>query len=100
MMKKALAEMFGTFSIVFFGTGAIIVNNATKGAVTHAGISLVFGLTVMLMIHVIGPVSGAHINPAVTIAFAANRNFKWKDVLPYIASQCTGALLASLILKF
>src|ERR1044071_3275392 len=99
-MKKLVAEITGAFSIVFFGTGAMIVNAVTNGAITHAGIAVTFGLIVMIMIHAIGPVSGAHMNPAVTIAFAVNKNFRWKWVLPYIVSQCTGALLASLVLKF
>jgi aquaporin NIP len=99
-MKKLFAEIIGAFSIVFLGTGAMIVNAVTKGAITHAGVALTFGLIVMIMIHAIGPVSGAHMNPAVTIAFAVNKNFPWKGVPAYIISQCTGALLASLVLKF
>ncbi|MBK7666324.1 MAG: aquaporin [Sphingobacteriaceae bacterium] len=99
-MKKFLAEVIGTFALVLFGTGAIVVNQHTNGAVTHLGISIAFGLIVTLMIFAFGKVSGAHMNPAVTIAFAVNKSFRWRDVSPYIIAQIIGALLASFSLKF
>lgn len=99
-MKKYIAEFIGTFVLVFCGTGAIIVNEITHGTVTHAGVAATFGLVVMAMIYSLGEISGAHLNPAVTIAFAINKIFPVKEIFPYIISQFTGALLASYILKF
>ena len=98
-MKKLAAEGFGTFALVFTGTGAIVVNEVTGGAISHVGIALTFGLIVLAMIYALGDVSGAHLNPAVTLGFFAARRFPGRSVLPYIASQCTGALLASLCLR-
>ena len=86
-MKKYLAELIGTFALVFCGTGAIIVNEEIPGSVTHVGIAVTFGLIVMAMIYALGENSGAHLNPAVTIAFTVNGNFPVKEVLPYIISQ-------------
>lgn len=97
-MKKLLAEFLGTFILVFAGTGAIVINAASQGAITHAGIALTFGLVVLAMIHTFGDVSGAHLNPAVTLAFAAARRFSWKGVPAYITAQVLGALSASLLL--
>ncbi len=98
-MRKYLAELIGTFALVFCGTGAIITNQQT-GAVTHVGIAITFGLIVMAMIYALGDISGAHLNPAVSIAFTLAGRFKIKELLPYILSQAIGALLASLLLKF
>ncbi|RAW02085.1 aquaporin [Pseudochryseolinea flava] len=98
-MKKYYAEILGTFALVFCGTGAIIINQESGGAVTHPGIALTFGLIVMVMIYALGPISGAHLNPAVTIAFTIARRFPVKEVLPYILSQGAGAFAASLTLK-
>ena len=99
-MKKYLAEFIGTFAIVFCGTGAIIINQETGGAISHVGIAATFGLIVMCMIYTFGEISGAQFNPAVTIAFAFADRFDKKEVLPYIGSQIAGAFLATLILKF
>lgn len=96
MLKKYAAEAFGTFALVFAGTAAITIDDVSGGAVTHLGVSLTFGLIVLAMIFALGDVSGAHINPAVTLAFYAARRIEGRLVLPYIASQCAGALLASL----
>jgi aquaporin Z len=97
-MKKLAAELIGTFALVFAGTGAIVVND-TYSTVTHVGIALTFGLVVLAMIYAVGDVSGAHLNPAVTLGFFAARRFDGRLVLPYIASQCAGAVLASLLLR-
>jgi aquaporin Z len=94
-MKKYAAEAIGTFGLVFCGTGAIIINEITGGAVTHVGISLTFGLIILSMIFAIGDISGAHLNPAVTIGFWSSGKFSGKAVLPYILSQCAGAAAAS-----
>lgn len=99
-MKKYIAEFIGTFAMLFCGTGAITINEITNGAVTHVGIAITFGLIVMAMIYALGEVSGAHFNPAVTIAFTVNKNFPAKQVLPYIISQAAGAFAASFILQF
>jgi aquaporin NIP len=99
-MKRVFAEFLGTFVLVFAGTGAIVVNEVTGGGIGHAGIALVFGLVVLAMIHAFGDVSGAHINPAVTIAFAAAGRFPWNEVPAYIAAQLAGAFAASGLLKY
>ena len=99
-MKKYIAEVIGTFALVFCGTGAIIINQETGGTVTHVGVAITFGLIVMAMIYTLGNISGAHLNPAVSIAFTIAKRFPLKQLLPYIVSQIVGALLASLTLKF
>src|SRR5947209_3669660 len=98
-MKKLTAELFGTFALVFAGTGAIVINDDRAGAITHVGIALTFGLVVLAMIYSVGDVSGAHLNPAVTVGFAAAGRFEAKQAVPYLASQCAGALIASLVLR-
>jgi len=98
-MNKLTAEFIGTFALVFCGTGAVIVDQETHGAVTHVGIAMTFGLIVMCMIYAFGNISGAHLNPAVSIAFTIARKFPVKQLLPYIVSQLAGAVAASLILK-
>jgi aquaporin NIP len=97
-MKKYYAEAIGTYMMVFCGTGAIIINQEMNGVITHPGISATFGLIVAAVIYALGDVSGAHINPAVTIAFALRKVFPVKEVLPYIFSQSVGAILASFTL--
>src|ERR1700681_3734060 len=98
-MRKYTAEFIGTFALVFCGTGAVKIDEVTKGAVTHVGVAITFGLIVMAMIYAMGEKSGAHMNPAVTFAFFINGNFPGKEVLFYIISQLGGALVASLVLK-
>lgn len=97
--SQLAAEFWGTFALVFAGTGAIVIDGVSGGGVTHVGVALTFGLIVMAMIYTLGDVSGAHFNPAVTIAFAAARRLEWGRVAPYIAAQCAGALVASGVLK-
>jgi len=97
-MQKLTAEMFGTFALVFAGTGAIVINDVSGGTVSHVGIAFTFGLIVLAMIYSIGDVSGCHLNPAVTIGFFVSGRFEGRWVFPYICSQCLGALLASLTL--
>ncbi|MEK6656763.1 MAG: aquaporin [Nitrospirota bacterium] len=98
-MRKYIAELIGTFALVFAGTGAIIINDVSGGVITHVGIALTFGLVVMAVIYAIGDISGAHLNPAVSFGFWVSRRFPGRSVLPYIISQCSGALLASLTLR-
>lgn len=99
MLRKSVSEMLGTFALVFCGTGAIVIDTQTKGAVTHAGVAITFGLVVMAMIYGLGEVSGAHLNPAVSIAFTLAGRLPARALMPYIASQLIGALLASLTLR-
>jgi len=99
-MRKYLAEFIGTFIMVFCGTGAIIIDQQTGGAITHTGVSITFGLVVMSIIYALGNVSGAHINPAVSIAFTLAGRFPAKQLLPYIISQLAGGIFASAVLKF
>jgi aquaporin Z len=94
-MRKLLAESVGTFALVLAGTGAIVVDSQTGGAVTHVGVALTFGLIVMAMIQTFGDVSGAHLNPAVTLGFAVASRFPIRSAVPYIAAQSAGALAAS-----
>lgn len=99
-MRKYLAELIGTFALIFCGTGAIIINQETGGVITHAGIAITFGLIVSAMIYTIGDISGAHLNPAVTIAFWVAKTFPAKEIMPYILSQGIGAFLASFALHY
>ncbi len=95
LRRRLLAEFLGTFALVFAGTGAIVVNQVAGGAITHPGIALTFGLVVLAMIHTFGDVSGAHLNPAVTTAFASAGRFPWREVPGYVLAQVAGALGAS-----
>jgi MIP family channel proteins len=97
--RRALAEVVGTYGLVFAGTGAVTINAETGGTVTHVGIGLTFGLIVMAMIYATGHISGAHLNPAVTLAFTAARHFPVRLVPGYLVAQLAGAILASLTLR-
>jgi aquaporin NIP len=99
-MRNYIAELIGTFALVFCGTGAIVIDQQSGGAVTHVGIAITFGLIIMSMIYSLGNISGAHLNPAVSIAFTIAKRFPVKLLPGYIISQLSGALLASLTLKF
>lgn len=99
MFKRLAAECFATFALVFAGTGAVVINSVSGEAITHAGIALTFGLVVLAMIYAVGDVSGAHLNPAVTLAFCAARRMPWSEAPGYIVSQLAGALAASGFLK-
>ncbi|MBW4524429.1 MAG: aquaporin [Phormidium tanganyikae FI6-MK23] len=96
--REILAEFIGTFALVFAGTGAVIVNHVSQGAVTHLGVSFVFGAIVAALIYSLGHISGAHFNPAVTLAFWSSGFFKSDRVLPYILAQVLGAVTASILL--
>ena len=98
-MNRLLAETIGTFCLVFAGTGAIVVNQTTGGTITHVGIALTFGLVVLAMICTFGRVSGAHLNPAVSIAFVLAKRFPLRNLPAYIAAQLIGALAASALLR-
>jgi aquaporin Z len=98
-VKKLVAEFIGTFALVFAGTGAIVINETSAGAITHVGIALTFGLIVLAMIYTLGDISGAHLNPAVTLGFFAANRLPFREVFPYILSQCAGAFAGSSLLR-
>jgi aquaporin Z len=98
-MNRYAAEAVGTFALVFAGCGAVIVNDVTGGTVTHVGVSLVFGLVVCAVIYAVGNVSGAHINPAVTVGFFAAGRMHVRTVPLYLLAQCVGALAAAGLLR-
>ena len=99
-MKNYISEFIGTFAMIFCGTGAMTINEITGGEVTHVGIGITWGLIVMAMIYAFGEISGAHFNPAVSIAFAYAKKFSWKEVPKYIFFQVAGAFAASLLLMW
>lgn len=96
--REAIAEGIGTFSLVFAGTGAVMVNGISDGSLTHLGVSFVFGAIVAAMIYCLGHISGAHLNPAVTLAFWTSGFFSKRLVIPYILAQIIGAVSASALL--
>ena len=97
--RKCIAELIGTFVLVFSGTGAVVIDSVSHGAVTHVGVALTFGLVVMAMIYAVGDVSGAHLNPAVTLGFWFARQFPLLSIPFYVLSQFCGAMAASLLLR-
>lgn len=99
MLRRIAAEAFGTFCLVFAGTGAIVVDDVSGGAITHVGIALVFGLVVMAMIHAVGDVSGAHLNPAVTLGMWSAGRLPVATALTYVPGQAVGAFAASGLLR-
>jgi aquaporin NIP len=100
MVRKSVSEILGTFALVFCGTGAIVIDKETGGAVSHVGVAITFGLIVMAMIYGLGEISGAHLNPAVSIGFALAGRLPVKALGVYIVSQLIGAFLASITLRF
>jgi aquaporin NIP len=98
LWRRATAEALAAFALVFAGCGAIIANAQYHGALGTVGVGLVFGLVIMVMVYATGHLSGAHINPAVTIAFTLTRHFSTRDAVAYIGAQLTGATLAALVL--
>ncbi|RZW49920.1 MAG: MIP family channel protein [Flavobacteriaceae bacterium] len=99
LFKTSFAEFIGTFLLVFFGTGAIVVDDVYNGIVGHLGISVAFGLVVLIVIYAIGEISGAHLNPAVSIGFFAAKRMPFNKTAWYIIAQILGAVLASVALK-
>jgi aquaporin NIP len=93
--RKWVAEAIGTFALVFAGTGAIVINDVSGGAITHVGIALTFGLVVLAMIYTVGDISGAHLNPAVTLGFCLAGRLPAREVPGYLISQIIGATAAS-----
>lgn len=99
-IRRTLVEAIGTFILVFCGTGAIVINDASDGAITHVGIALTFGLVVLSLIYAFGHISGCHLNPAVSIGLSISGRFPVALLIPYIAGQCVGALAASLLIRW
>lgn len=100
LWRRSLAEGIGTFFLVLIGPGAVMVDAYTRGALGQAGIALAFGFVVLAMVYTLGHLSGAHINPAVTVAFWSVGRFPASEVYAYVISQCTGATLAAATLRF
>lgn len=106
-MKKYLAELIGTFSLVLFGCGAAVVAGHTipitiaeaPVGIGLLGISLAFGLSVVVMAYAIGPISGCHINPAITVAMLVAGKISLKDTIGYVIAQLTGAVVAAFLLR-
>jgi MIP family channel proteins len=96
--RRAAAEGLAAFALVFAGCGAIVANAEYDTALGTVGIALVFGLVIMVMVYATGHLSGAHINPAVTIGFTLTRHFPAREALAYVAAQCLGAISAALVL--
>ena len=96
--RRALAEAIAAFTLVFAGCGAVVANATYGGALGAVGIALAFGLVIMVMVYATGHLSGAHINPAVTLAFALTRHFPPREALAYVVAQCAGAIAAGLVL--
>ncbi len=97
--RRLVAEGLGTFCLVFAGTGAVVVNAVAGDPLGHGGVAAAFGLVVAIMIFAFGHLSGAHLNPAVTLAFSSARHFPAREVAPYVVAQLAGAILASLALR-
>ena len=98
LLRACIAELIGTFALVFAGAGAVMVD-AKTAALGHVGVAITFGLVIMVMIYAVGHVSGAHFNPAVSLAFAVTRHFPWPRVALYWLAQLVGALLAAALLR-
>lgn len=98
LARRAAAEGLAAFALVFAGCGAIVTDTVREGALGAVGVALVFGLVIMVMVYATGHLSGAHINPAVTIAFTLTRHFAARDAAAYVAAQAAGATLAALLL--
>jgi MIP family channel proteins len=96
--RRAAAEGLAAFALVFAGCGAAVTNARYGAALGTVGIALVFGLVIMVMVYATGHLSGAHINPAVTIAFTLTRHFPARDALAYVAAQVAGATAGALLL--
>src|SRR5438132_12867472 len=97
LTARCLAEVLGTFLVVFFGCGAVHVAILTGALVGLWQVAIVWGVAIMLAIYVVGGISGAHINPAVTLALASWGRFRWANVLPYVIAQLIGAFLAAAV---
>jgi aquaporin NIP len=98
LARRAGAEAIGAFALVFAGCGAIVTEAEHPGALGTVGVALVFGLTIMAMVYATGHLSGAHLNPAVTVAFALSRHFPAREALAYVGAQLLGAIAGAALL--
>jgi aquaporin NIP len=98
LLHRSLAEGMAAFGLVFAGCGAIVADASGRADLGSLGVALAFGLVIMVMVYATGHLSGAHINPAVTVAFTASRHFPAREALAYVVAQCAGAILAALLL--
>ena len=98
LARRAAAEAFAAFALVFAGCGAVVADVRYDGALGTVGVALVFGLVIMVMVYATGHLSGAHINPAVTVAFTLTRHFPARDAVAYVAAQLAGATVGALTL--
>jgi MIP family channel proteins len=98
-LPRYTGEFIGTFTIVFIAAGVVVANASSDGIITHTGIAIATGLVVAVMIYSLGHLTGAHFNPAVSLAFAVGRHFPARDLLPYWLAQFLGALLAGLMVR-
>ncbi|MGI9095605.1 MAG: MIP/aquaporin family protein, partial [Thermoleophilaceae bacterium] len=98
LARRAGAEALAAFALVFAGCGAVVTDAEYDGALGTVGISLVFGLIIMAMVYATGHLSGAHINPAVTLAFTLSRHFPVREAVVYITAQLGGAVVGALLL--
>jgi aquaporin NIP len=98
LARRAAAEALAAFGLVFAGCGAVVANVRYEGALGAVGVSLVFGLIIMVMVYATGHLSGAHINPAVTVAFTLSRHFSGRDAVAYVVAQILGATAGALVL--
>ena len=98
-VRRLLAEALGTFFLVLIGPGAAVVNAWSNGSVSPVGVALAFAFVICAMVYALGHLSGAHLNPAVTLAFWSVRRFPSREVLPYVVAQCVGALMAAMVLR-
>src|SRR5207244_12957632 len=92
---RCFAEVLGTYILIFFGCGAVHAAVLTSAQAGLWQVAIVWGVAIMIAVYVVGGISGAHINPAITVALASWGRFSWKDVVPYILSQVAGAFLAA-----
>jgi aquaporin Z len=99
LSRRLLAEFLGTYAMIFAGTGAIVIDQVFGGMITHLGVALTWGLIVMVLIYTLGDLSGAHLNPAVSIGFHVAGRFPRRELFPYIGAQIAGAIIASLTLR-
>jgi MIP family channel proteins len=98
LTRALAAELIGTFALVFAGAGAVMVD-AKSGALGHVGVAITFGLVITAMIYALGHISGAHFNPAVSLAFALSRHFPWSRLVAYWGAQVAGAVIAAAVLR-
>ena len=98
LARRTAAEGLAAFALVFAGCGAVVANASYQRTLGTVGIAVAFGLVIMVMVYATGHLSGAHINPAVTIAFSLTRHFPAREAFAYVGAQCVGAIIAAFLL--